>query len=476
MNINPNTKQAYQLFHDGILALGRAEQNGIRVDLDYIERKKKHIDRKITVLEERFKDTTFFRHWQHSSKGKVNIHSSQQLEHFLYVTKKIEPDKYTISGKGSTDEEALSALDIPELDDLLEIRKLMKVKDTYLDAFTREQVDGYIHPFFNLNLVRTYRSSSDSPNLQNIPKHDEESMQICRKALFPRPGHQLLELDFKSMEVKVSACYNKDPVLIKYVSDSTTDMHGDMAEQLFRIDKLNKSITGHDVLRQAAKNSFVFAEFYGSYWGNTSKGLARDWGQLPKGKWKPGQGIPLGDENLADHLIRKGIKEYGEVRRDPFSKQKVTGFLAHVKAVEDDFWNNRFKVYRDWKEDWYQEYLTKGYFDMYTGFRCSGVMYKNDVVNYPVQGAAFHCLLWSFIQMDQILRDRGMDSRLIGQIHDSMLVDTHPKELEMVCKIAKRIVSVKLPAVWKWVIVPMAVETEVSPVDGSWAEKEKLEF
>jgi DNA polymerase-1 len=474
MNINPNTKQAYQLFHDGILALHRAEQAGIRVDLEYIERKKKHINRKILVLEERFKDTRFFRHWQHVSKGKVNIHSNFQLAHVLYDVKKIVPEKTTVTEKGSTDEEALSALDIPEMDDLLEIRKLMKIRDTYLDAFLREQVDGYIHPFFNLNLVRTFRSSSDSPNLQNIPKHDEESMQICRKALYPRPGHQLLELDFKSMEVKISACYNKDPNLMKYVSDPSTDMHGDMAKQIFILNKLDKTIAGHDTLRQAAKNSFVFPEFYGSYWANCTKGLARDWGELPKGKWKPGQGILLPDGHLSDHLISKGIKEYGEIKKDRFGHTSVTGFLGHVKKVESDFWEVRFRVYKEWKEEWYAEYLTKGYFDMFTGFRCSGVMYKNDVVNYPVQGAAFHCLLWSFIQMDQILRGRGMDSRLIGQIHDSMLLDVLPKELEMVCRIAKRIVTEKLPAVWKWIIVPMGIDAEVAPVDGSWAEKEKL--
>src|SRR4030042_2959796 len=102
MTINSNTKQAYQLFHDGILALARAEEMGFRVDLEYIEQAKKELDRKIKHLEERFKDSKFFLHWQHTSKGPVNIHSDYQLSHFLYGTKKIEPEKLTASGRGST--------------------------------------------------------------------------------------------------------------------------------------------------------------------------------------------------------------------------------------------------------------------------------------------------------------------------------------------------------------------------------------
>ena len=127
---------------------------------------------------------------------------------------------------------------IPELDNLLRIRKLKKVRDTYLEGFLREQVNGYIHPFFNLHLVRTYRSSSDHPNFQNIPKRDKEAMNIVRRAIFPRPGHQLLELDYSGLEVRIAACYHKDKTMLRYIGDPHSDMHGDMAKQIFIIDDL----------------------------------------------------------------------------------------------------------------------------------------------------------------------------------------------------------------------------------------------
>ncbi len=107
-------------------------------------------------------------------------------------------------------------------------------------------------------------------------------------------------------------------------------------------------------------------------------------------------------------------------------------FTEHIKKIEDDFWNRRFKVYSRWKDKWWGSYQKNGYVSMYTGFRCSGIMRKNECINIPIQGSAFHCLLWSFIQVDKISREQNWKSRLIGQIHDAMVLDVHPDELDMV--------------------------------------------
>lgn len=454
------------LLHDGILALARAEQQGIRVDVDYVEKKKAHLTRKIERLEERFKATKFYRHWAHSMKKEPNIHSNAQLATYLYKIKKIKIEKETASGQGATDDEALRQMDIPELHDLLTIRKLKKVRDTYLETFSREQVDGYIHPSFNLHLVQTFRSSSDRPNFQNIPKRDEESMQLCRKALYPRPGHQLLEVDYSGLEVRIAACYHKDPMMLKYIKDPTTDMHADMAEQLFIIPKIDKKNPYHNTLRQAAKNGFVFPEFYGDYYGNCAPNLACSWGKLPQhGKWMAGQGIPLdeGPFTLADHFRAKGITSLGM-------------YTDHVKKIEADFWGRRFEEYAAWKERWWKVYQKYGYITLLTGFTCSGVMGKNNVINYPVQGAAFHCLLWSFIRIDEVLRAEKLDTKLIGQIHDSILLDVHPDELEFVCEIVHRVTCFELPEFWKWIIVPLDIDMEICEVDTSWADKKKFDF
>ena len=150
--------------------------------------------------------------------------------------------------------------------------------------------------------------------------------------------------------------------------------------------------------------------------------------------------------------------------------------LFRSKDIEKDFWGNRFAGYAKWKERWWKEYKKKGYVELYTGFQCSGVMSKNDTLNYPVQGAAFHCLLWSFIKLDKIIRKKGWNTRLVGQIHDSIILDVDPAELEDVVKTAYRVTCKDLPKAWDWIIVPLDIEIELAPVDCSWAEKEKYEF
>ena len=450
---------AYKLLHDGILALSRAEAQGMRVDVEYCYKKKAHLTRKIEKLTEDFKRTKFYYHWHHIYKEKTNIDSDYQLAHILYDVRKLKPLRQTPGGRGSVDEESLLQLDMPELRLRIEISKLEKLRDVYLDAFAREQVDCYLHPFFNLHTVRTHRSSSDHPNFQNIPKRDHESMNICRRAILPRPGHQLGEVDYSGIEVRIGICYHKDPNMLKYVTDPTTDMHGDMCQQCFKIDDFDRKIPEYKHLRDATKNGFVFPQFYGSFYGNCAENLAISWGKLTRGKWKSGQGVSMPDgAKLSDHLIEQGISSFED-------------FKDHIEAVEKDFWENRFRVYQQWKDEWWEEYQGKGYFDTLTGFRCSGVMGYNDVINYPVQGSAFHCLLWSFIQIDKIMREEKWDTRLVGQIHDAIVLDINPSELDHVMKTVRRVACEELPRAWKWIIVPLEVEADLCEVDRPWNEK-----
>ena len=463
MIINPRTEEAYQLFHNGILALARAEQQGIRIDLDYVDKKIRFLNRKVDRLEEEFKETSFFRHWQHSSKRTVNIYSNEQLASFLYNVKGMRIEKETATGKGATDDDALIQMNIPALNVLLQAKKLKTVKEKYLKSFLREQVNGYIHPFFNLHLVVTYRGSSDHPNFQNMPKRDEESMQIVRGAVYPRPGHLILEADFKGIEVSVAACYHKDSNMLKYIRNPASDMHADMAKQIFMVDDFDKSQPSHYLLRQAAKNGFVFPQFYGDYYKNCANNMACTWGKLPKGSWKKGQGIEMESTFLSNHLISQGIKS-------------LESFENYLKKIEKDFWFKRFPEYREWKERWWNIYQKYGYFTLLTGFSCSGIMDKRQVTNYPIQGTAFHCLLWALIKTDRIIRKMKLDTKIIGQIHDSLILDVHPDELTFIIKTIKRIINEDLPNTWKWIIVPMEVEMEKCPIDGSWALKENFKI
>lgn len=458
MKIQATTADAYRLFHEGALALARAERQGIRIDVEYCKRKGKQLDRRIEYFQKKLEDTKLYRQWVHIFGQKTKISSNYQLSRVLYGKMGISPEKTTDSGQGSTDEEALRRLGIPELDYILQIRKLEKMKGTYLEAFVREQTDGFIHPFFNLHTVRTYRSSSEDPNFQNIPKRDKEAMKICRRAILPRPGHMLIEADFSALEVNIGECYHKDPVMMDYLLNKGSDMHLDMAKQIFIFDEMDKKIPSHAVMRQAAKNGFVFPQFYGDYYGNNAASLC-DWVKIPQqGKWEAGQGLELPDgSHISDHFRSQGIKSFD-------------AFLEHMKKVEDDFWNRRFKGYGQWRKSSIARYRRRGYLKLHTGFICSGIMRKNEIVNYPIQGSAFHCLLFTFIELDKIAQKEQWKSKLVGQIHDSILMDVDPAELDRIKEALRHIVKEVLPAAWKWIIVPLEIEVEEYGIDQPWVK------
>lgn len=258
------------------------------------------------------------------------------------------------------------------------------------------------------------------------------------------------------MEVMIGACYHKDPVMMKYLKDKNSDMHADMAKQIFMLDELDRKNSAHNRLRQAAKNGFVFPQFYGDYHANNAASLC-EWVKLPQEQWKSGQGIELPDGTpLSDHLRENGIKSFNK-------------FIDHMQEIEDHFWGKRFRVYKDWRDAQVEKYRKKGYLKMLTGFTCSGEMRRNEIVNYPIQGTAFHCLLKTFIKLDEYMREENWDSRLIGQIHDEIVMDTHPEEKEHIKKITYEIVEEYLPAAWDWIILPLEIEVDEYGIDQSWA-------
>ena len=461
MSPSAQTKDTYRLIHDGILAFGRAERHGIRVDVEYCEKKKVHLTRKIKYIKNKLQDTELLKLWKKIYGNKVKLSSNYQLSYLLYTIMKLKPVKVTTGGKkgkkqGATDEESLSALDIPELNKILEIRKLAKVRDTYLDGFLREQVDGVIHPFGNLHLARTFRSSMNSPNFQNIPIRDIESMKICRSALSTRPGYHWLAVDYSGVEVRMACVYTEDPTLIHDTLHG--NMHKDMAIELYLLDGLDKGHSGEKNLYQGAKNGFVFPQFYGDYSGNCAPNLL---------SWAKIASLKDGTPGLV-HLSDKGLVKLNK-------KGKVINyekFLRHVENVEDDFWNVRYKVYSKWKKKWWEDYQKRGYIDMLTGFRCKDVMDQKQCCNTPFQGTAFHCLLWSFIRIDQICyEEENWDSKIMGQIHDEISIDTYPDELEHVAETVQRVSCTELPKEWKWISIPLEVDADLCEVGDSWAKK-----
>lgn len=462
-------QDAYALLHQGTLALSRMEHNGIRIDEAYLDNAIQQYEADIKDTEARMRSDKVFTVWKRRFGDKANINSRDQLAAVLFNELGIPyVGERTPTGKHKTDEGVLSQVDLPFVKDYLHLGNLRKDKATYLEGIRSELVEGYLHPSYNLNTVSTFRSSSDSPNFQNFPVRDPVRGKAIRMCFIPRRGNVLVEVDYSGIEVRISACYNHDPNLITYIQDPTTDMHRDTAAELFLIDK---SQVEKKTTRDWAKNRFVFPQFYGSVFFQCAPNL---WEAVKDRSAKLPDGTPI-----LDHLKVKGIKGLGKVKglkgvsiEGRIATEPGT-FTEHVRKVEESFWEDRFGVYHQWKKEWYNLYRKRGWFDMKTGFRCVGVFSRNEVINYPVQGSAFHCLLQSIILLQRRIVNRGMRTKIIGQIHDSILADVPRGELQDYLSLAREIMVAEIPRRWPWIIIPLEVECEVA--EENWHTKVKWE-
>ncbi len=464
----PAKPEAYKLFHDGVRALSIIEGNGIRLDVGYVERTLEKVGGRINKMQEELRDSDVYLLWRRTYGERTNLGSREQLGKILYDVMGYEVTARTKSGKPSTDASALESIsmEVPFVKHLLQLEKYKKLRSTYLKGLLRETEGEYLHPFFNLHTVRTYRSSSDSPNFQNLPIRDPQLAKLLRRAFIARDEHQLVEIDFSGVEVRIAACYNKDPELIKEITDPSKDMHRDMAGECFMLEP--EQVTKK--MRYCGKNMFVFPQFYGSYFAQCAPNL---WEAIGTFKFE------VGDKTLYEHLRSRGITELGQTSSN-YDTGRIRSdrgsYVEHIRKVETRFWEKRFKVYAQWKKRWYASYLKQGGFTTLTGFRCEGLMKRNDVSNYPIQGSAFHCLLACLIEVQRRLRKKKMRSLLVGQIHDSIVADVHNKELDGFLKMAVEVMTQWLPRRFDWINVPIDVEAEVCPVGGTWHDKKEVEL
>jgi DNA polymerase-1 len=454
--------RGYRLLHEGVQALSEIEATGIRIDMDRLSASIAKADADIKRIKGKLLEMDEWRVWRRRFGESANLTSREQLAVVFFEVLGYKCPERTEGGGYSTEVEVLEKIDSKFVRGFLKLSKLHKARGTYLEGIRREVVDGRLHPVFSLHTAVTFRSSSEQPNFQNMPVRDPEQAELIRENFIPSEGNVLVENDFKGVEVSVAYDYHQDPTMRTYLEDPTKDMHRDMAAQLYWLpeDKVPKQA------RYGAKNKFVFPQFYGDYYKTCAKSLW-EWAERAKIE-HPDGGL------LIDHLKRKCPHGLGPCHHDEDTRPGT--FEKHVQEVEDDFWNRRFKVYTKWKKKWYKAYLETGGFDTLTGFRIEGVMSRNDVINYPVQGSAFHCLLWSLIQVNKELRRRKMKARVVGQIHDSMLGDVPPEELSDYLSIVKRITEVDIRKEFKWLLLPLSIECEISPVNRSWFHKQEVHF
>lgn len=471
------TDEALRLLHEGSECLSRIEAAGVRVNVDYLESTITKTQEAIKELENRMRADEVYKVWRKAFGDRTKLGGREQLATVLFDKMKYQPKEFTATGRAKADKDALDDIDLPFVRDFCQVENLKKTMGTYLFGIKREMLKHgkyhwYVHPIYNLHTTSTYRSSCDNPNFQNVPKRNPEMAKKIRPCYMPHPGHHMVEFDFSQLEVRVSVGYNLDQVLMKYVTDPTTDMHRDVAMQLFKIDP--KEYAKHKdyfkkTVRDSAKNQFVFPEFYGSVFFNCAANI---WKMMLRRDYRFGEkGRPM-----VEHLRDCGITGLGEKvshwEGDQKGRIQTTAgtFIDHCRKVEEDFWQKRFRTYTLWKQRWFEKYQRDGGFSMFTGFAVNTVLSRNDVINYPIQGSAFHCLLWCLIMIDKWLRRYKMRSRIIGEIHDSMILSVHPAELQDVLNFCYKTMTKDLLKHWRWINVPLEAEADVGPVDGHWLE------
>lgn len=462
------TKAAYNLLHTGSLALCRLEENGIRINEDYLNQTIEKVSSEIDKLQEEFKKDRIYLLWKRRFGQKMKWEAVAQIKDVLVHDLGFSEDKFVDrkTGKDTAAEETLGKIKYPALEHYLGMRKLTKTRSTFLYGIQRELVDGYIHPFFHLagggfgddkgGGARSYRGSASDPNSNNWPKRNKKIKDLMAPLFVPRgKKRRLVFRDYGSIEVKIATCYHKDPMMLKYINDPTTDMHRDMAMECYLLKRKQVS----EMSRYSAKNKFVFPAFYGSYHKQIAPNL---WEALDSLKLKvEGSQIEKGDGvSVKQHLKSKGIRRLGRCKHgeDP---EKGT-FEYHIREVERNFWNERFPVYRQWKEDWYNKYLDKGGFATLTGFYIEGYYVRNDTINYPVQGSAFHCLLWSIIEILKEIKKRQLDAFLINEVHDQLWGDVHEDSLQEYLDLTEEIMCHRVRKHWPWIITPLTVDAEVT--------------
>ena len=470
--IQPATRDAYKLVHDGCIALSQVESNGIRIDEKYLAKAMKDTGEEIKSMAADMREDPLYEKWRKAYGTKLNLGSGEQLADLLFRREGHEATKWTETTahlpderkrQPSSDADHLLTVDSDFVRKFVQCQKHRKALGTFLKGIKRETIDGFLHTVFNLHIARTYRSTSDSPNFQNFPIRDPFFAELIRRAFIARDdNHVLVEIDYGGLEVRGAACYNNDPSLIREILDPERDMHRDMAAACYRLPPSSISKNA----RYCCKNMFVFPQFYGSYYIDCTRHL---WAAIDEFDLEDGKG-----NSLRDHLKSKGISHLGKL--DPGKSPRPNSFERHVAQVEKKFWSDRFPAYAQWKKDWYNAYQSKGYARMHTGFVLQGVYRRNEIINYPIQGSSFHCLLWSLIQLQRIMTKRKMDSRIVGQIHDSIIACVHVDELDDYLELAVDVMTQRIRKHWEWITVPLEVDAEVTPAGGSWFEKKEIKL
>ena len=324
--------------------------------------------------------------WQQAGE-EFNINSPKQLGVILFEKLGLPGGKKTKTGY-STAADILDKLAPDHLivKDILEYRQLTKLKSTYADGLGNViEADGKIHSTFNQTITATGRISSTEPNLQNIPVRMELG-RLIRKVFVPEDGYVFLDADYSQIELRVLAHMSGDEKLIQAYREAQ-DIHRLTASQVFHIpfDEVTP------LQRRNAK-----AVNFGIVYGISSFGLSQDLS-----------------------ITRKEASEYIEKYFETYPR--IKGFLDSMvlEGKEKGYVTTMFGRRRPIPELKSSNFMQRSF-----GERVA--------MNSPIQGTAADIIKIAMNRVYQRLKEEGLKSRLVLQVHDELLIETHKDEVEQV--------------------------------------------
>jgi DNA polymerase-1 len=326
--------------------------------------------------------------------GPFNLNSPKQLGELLFDRLKIaDKPKRTRTGQYVTTEQELTRFAdrhsiIPAM---LEYRVVQKLKSTYVDALPDSvvTVTGRIHTTFNQLVAATGRLNSENPNLQNIPIRTDKGREIRRAFVAPAPDQVLLAADYSQIELRIMAAITEDPGLVEAFADDV-DIHAATSAKVFGVPLSEVSA---DMRRRAKMINF------GLMYGMSAFGLAqrlniaraearaiieRYFGQFPKIKQYMGDTVLFARDNGYVQTLR-GRRRY---LRDIRSRNHAARAAAERVAI-----------------------------------------------NAPIQGSAADMIKIAMLDIDRELRERGLATRMILQVHDELVFELPRDELQQVTEL-----------------------------------------
>ena len=349
-----------------------------------------------------------------------NINSSQQLGHILFDTLGLPVQKKTKKKTGySTDVNVLTTLaqkhELPAL--ILRYRTLAKLKSTYTDALIGliHPDTGRIHTSYNQTVTATGRLSSSDPNLQNIPIRTDEGREI-RSAFIPRRGWSFVAADYSQIELRILAHCSDDQILIKAFKEDE-DIHTRTAAEVFQV--FPSFID--QALRQQAK-----AINFGIIYGQSAFGLSNQLGISRK---------------MAQTYINNYFARYSGVRQfidntieQARQTQKTSTLLGRIRLLPDIASTNA---------------TTRKFAE-------------RTAINTPIQGTAADLIKLAMIKTAAALNEKNLKSVMLLSVHDEIVFEVPPDELETVKALAKEVME----GIWD-----LKVPLKVNVVAGdNWAQ------